>query len=82
MKWFPADSSGMLIPENTSRPPPPAARNAAAGYNWLQDEVREDERLRKEKVKDGRDASEGRWYLVLIWLSCPPDLASRRKKKL
>lgn len=60
MKWFPADSSGMLIPKNTSlppsppAPPPPPVRNATAGYNWLQDRAREDERMR-ERWRDEKD---------------------------
>lgn len=68
MKWFPADSSGMLIPKNTSLPPPPppTARNAAAGYNWLQDGAREDERMRErwsdKKDGEGGDVSEEIWF--------------------
>lgn len=64
MKWFPADSSGMLIPKNTSLPPPPpppAVRNAAAGYNWLQDGAREDERMR-ERWSDKNDGEGEIWF--------------------
>lgn len=54
MERYPADSSGMLIPENTSHPPSPALRNARAGYNWLQDKARKDERMR-ERWSDKTD---------------------------
>lgn len=71
MKRFPADSSGMLIPKNTSlppSPPPPAVRNAAAAYNWLQDGAREDERMRErwsDKKRQKKERCE-RGDMVLI----------------
>lgn len=53
----------MLIPKNTSLPPPPSppvVRNAAAGYNWLQDGAREDERMREKGGVINKKTERGR----------------------